>query len=77
LGTRVTEAQGQEVWWRVSEAAVARLRSAIGVFAAEREVGALRRRVLTELHAYDGDPLDVWLDRVVDRYCAERVPGLI
>jgi hypothetical protein len=71
----MTEQQGQEVWWRVSEAAVARLRSAIGVFAAERETGALRRRVLAELHGYDGSPLDAWLDRVVDRYCAERLPG--
>jgi hypothetical protein len=75
LAVPVTEHEGEELWWRHSEPALARLRSAIGVFAAEREAGALRRRALAELHAYDGGPLDAWFDRVVDRYCAERIPG--
>ena len=71
------EADPEELWWRVSERAIARLRSAIGVFAAERETSQVRVLVLDELAAYDPErrPLDAWLDVVVDRYCAERLPS--
>ena len=64
-----------ELWWHVSEQVLARLRLAIGVFAAERATGQVRRRVLAELPAYDPQrqPLSSWLDVVVDRYCAEQV----
>lgn len=66
-----------ELWWRISERVLARLRLAIGVFAAERETSELLGRVLDELPAYDAarQPLSAWLDRVVDRYCAERLPA--
>ena len=47
------------------------------MFAAERETSQVRVRVLDELAAYDPErrPLDAWLDVVVDRYCAERLPN--
>jgi hypothetical protein len=66
-----------ELWWRVSERVLSRLRASIGVFAAERATSQVLGRVLDELPAYDPDrqPLSVWLDVVVDRYCAERLPA--
>lgn len=66
-----------ELWWRISEPTLTRLRAAIGVFAAEREASQVRGRVLDALPGYEpaGKPLDVWLDLIVDRYCAERIPG--
>ena len=65
-----------ELWWRISERVLARLRLAIGVFAAERATSQLLGRVLDELPGYDAaqQPLTTWLDRVVDRFCAERLP---
>lgn len=65
-----------ELWWRVSERVLARLRLAIGVFAAERATSQVLGRLLDELPAYDParQPLSEWLDVVVDRYCAERLP---
>lgn len=65
-----------ELWWRVSGRVLARLRLAIGHFAAERETSQVLGRVLDELPGYDPDrqPLSHWLDVVVDRYCAERLP---
>ena len=64
-----------ELWWHVSEQVLARLRLAIGVFAAERATGQLRGRLLAELPNYDPQrqPLGAWVDVVVDRYCAEQV----
>jgi hypothetical protein len=66
-----------ELWWRISERVLARLRLAIGVFAAERATSEVLGRVLDELPGYDAarQPLSAWLDRVVDRYCAERLPA--
>jgi hypothetical protein len=66
-----------ELWWSVSERVLERLRLAIGVFAAERATSHLRGRLLAELPAYDPaqQPFGAWLDVVVDRYCAERIPG--
>ena len=65
-----------ELWWRVSERMLTRLRLAIGVFAAERETSAMLGRMLDELPNYAGDQeLERWLDRVVDRFCAERLPA--
>ena len=65
-----------ELWWRVSERVLTRLRMAIGVFAAERETSAMLGRMLDELPGYDrGQELERWLDRVVDRFCAERLPA--
>jgi hypothetical protein len=65
-----------ELWWRVSGRVLARLRFAIGHFAAERETSQVLGRVLDELPGYDPErqPLSEWLDVVVDRYCAERLP---
>jgi hypothetical protein len=65
-----------ELWWRVSERVLARLRLAIGPFAAERETSQVLVRMLEELPGYDPErePLAHWLDVVVDRYCAERIP---
>lgn len=65
-----------ELWWRVSGRVLARLRLAIGYFAAERETSQVLGRVLDELPGYDAQrqPLNHWLDVVVDRYCAERLP---
>ena len=66
-----------ELWWRVSERVLARLRLAIGVFAAERATSQLLGRMLDELPGYDPErePLSTWLDVVVDRFCAERIPA--
>lgn len=66
-----------ELWWRICERVLARLRLAIGVFAAERATSRLLGRVLDELPGYDPErqPLTDWLDVVVDRYCAERMPS--
>jgi hypothetical protein len=66
-----------ELWWRISERVLARLRLAIGVFAAERATSELLGCVLDELPGYDAarEPLSAWLDRVVDRYCAARLPA--
>ena len=66
-----------ELWWRVSERVLSRLRASIGVFAAERATSQVLGRVLDELPAYDPErqPLSAWLDLVVDRYCAERLPA--
>jgi hypothetical protein len=65
-----------ELWWRVSERVLMRLRMAIGVFATERETSAMLGRMLDELPSYDrGQELEPWLDRVVDRFCAERLPA--
>ena len=66
-----------ELWWRVSERVLSRLRASIGVFAAERATSQVLGRVLDELPAYDAErqPLSAWLDVVVDRYCAERLPA--
>ena len=44
-----------ELWWRVSERVLSRLRAAIGVFAAERATSQVLGRVLDELPAYDAD----------------------
>ena len=64
-----------EFWWRVSERVLTRLRSALGVFAAEQATSEMLGRVLDELPGYDaGQPLSDWLDRVVDRFCADRLP---
>ena len=67
-----------ELWWRISERVLARLRLAIGVFAAERATSEVLGRVLDELPGYDAarQPPSAWLDRVVDRYCAERLPAV-
>ena len=66
-----------ELWWRVCERVLARLRLAIGVFAAERAASQVLGRVLDELPGYDParEPLSDWLDVVVDRFCAERLPA--
>ena len=66
-----------ELWWRSSERVLTRLRSAIGVFAAERATSAILGRVLDELPGYlpDEQSFEDWLDRVVDRFCAERLPA--
>ncbi len=42
-----------ELWWRVSERVLSRLRASIGVFAAERATSQVLGRVLDELPAYD------------------------
>jgi hypothetical protein len=65
-----------ELWWRISERMLTRLRLAIGVFAAERATSEMLGRVLDELPGYvPGTSLDGWLDRVVDRFCAQRLPA--
>jgi hypothetical protein len=66
-----------ELWWRVSGRVQARLRLAIGVFAAERAMSQVLGRLLDELPTYDPErePLNAWLDVLVDRYSAERIPA--
>jgi hypothetical protein len=66
-----------EFWWRISERVLTRLRLNLGVFAAERATSEMLGRVLDELPGYDPRlPLSGWLDRVVDRFCAEQLPVL-
>lgn len=65
-----------ELWWRVSQRVLARLRRRLGDFAAERETSRVLGRLLDELPGHDPErePLTQWLDAVVDRYSAE-LPG--
>ena len=59
----------------MSERVLTRLRAALGVFAAERATSEMLGRVLDELPGYEPEQsLDGWLDRVVARFCAERLP---
>jgi hypothetical protein len=63
-----------ELWWRVAERAQARLRLRLGPYAAEGATSHVLGRVLDELPGYDAgrEPLNRWLDTVVDRYADER-----
>ena len=61
-----------ELWWRVSHRVLARVRFGLGDFAAtERATSHVLGRILDELpgHEPEREPLTVWLDAVVDRYC--------
>ena len=63
-----------ELWWRVSHRVLAKLRLGLGDFAAERATSHMLGRILDELPGHDPErePLTVWLDAVVGRYCAEQ-----
>lgn len=62
-----------ELWWRIGERVMARLRQQVGPFAAERATSRLMGRILDELPGYDAqrEPLSHWLDAVVDRYAID------
>ena len=63
-----------ELWWRVSHRVLARLRLGLGDFAAERATSHVLGRILDELPGHDPErePLTLWLDAVVGRYCDEQ-----
>jgi hypothetical protein len=63
-----------ELWWRVSQRVLARLRLRLGHFAAERATSHVLGRILDELPGHDPErePLTLWLDAVVDRYSEEH-----
>ena len=63
-----------ELWWRVSHRVLAKLRLGLGDFAAERATSHMLGRILDELPGHDPErePLTVWLDAVVDRYCDDH-----
>ena len=63
-----------ELWWRVSERVLARLRLLLGRFAAEDAARHILGRILDELPGYraEQEPLTAWLDAVVDRYAADH-----
>jgi hypothetical protein len=71
-----------ELWWRVSERALARLRLRLGYEPDETTARDLLGRMLDELPGYDArrEPLTAWLDAVVDRFAHDRAhiapPGL-
>ena len=62
-----------ELWWRIGERVMARLRLQVGPFAAERATSRLMGRILDELPQYDAqrEPLSHWLDAVVDRFAID------
>ena len=65
-----------ELWWRVSERVLARLRLRLGQLAAEDAARHILGRILDELSGYraEQEPLTAWLDAVVDRYAEDRSP---
>lgn len=65
---------GSELWWRVSERVLARLRLRLGDLAAEGAARGVLGRILDELPDYEPErePLTAWLDAVVDRYALAR-----
>jgi hypothetical protein len=62
-----------ELWWRIGERVMARLRLQVGPFVAERAMSRLMGRILDELPDYDPqrELLSHWLDAVVDRYAID------
>jgi hypothetical protein len=62
-----------ELWWRIGERAMARLRLRVGAFLVQGLTSQLLGRMLDELPGYDPrrEPLTAWLDRVVDRFAAD------
>jgi hypothetical protein len=62
-----------ELWWRIGERVMARLRLQVGPFVAEGAMSRLMGRILDELPDYDPqrEPLSHWLDAVVDRYAID------
>jgi hypothetical protein len=63
-----------ELWWRVSERALARLRLRLGQLTADDAARDLLGRILDELPNYQPrrEPLTAWLDAVVDRYAEDH-----
>ncbi|MEA2495310.1 MAG: hypothetical protein QOJ29_3221 [Thermoleophilaceae bacterium] len=63
-----------ELWWRVSERVLARLRLRLAQLAAEDAARHILGRILDELAGYQAEqePLTAWLDAVVDRYAEDR-----
>jgi hypothetical protein len=59
-----------ELWWRVSERVLARVRLRLGEVAAQNEASRVLGCLLDELPGYEPgrEPLSSWLDTVVDRY---------
>src|SRR5829696_1023252 len=55
-----------ELWWRIGERVMARLRLQVGPFAAECATSRLMGRILDDLPEYDAqrEPLSHWLDGV-------------
>src|SRR5215210_5057541 len=72
--SRVNEPEAvSELWWRVSERVLTRLRLRLGTFGAEGAARGMLGRILDELPAYrpEREPLTAWLDGVVDRYAID------
>ncbi len=67
-----------ELWWRVSERALARLRLRLGQLTADDAARDLLGRILDELSGYQAErePLTAWLDAVVDRYAEDHLRRL-
>jgi hypothetical protein len=59
-----------ELWWRTGERVMTRLRLHVGRRRAERSTSQVLGRILDELPTYDpfDEPLEEWLDDVVDRF---------
>lgn len=64
-----------ELWWRVSQRVLARLRLRLGHLAAEDAAREMLGRILDELPDYQAErePLTAWLDAVVDRYAEDHL----
>ena len=64
-----------ELWWRVSERVLARVRLRLGEHAAEGAARGMLGRILDELPSYQAEreSLSAWLDAVVDRYAEDQL----
>jgi hypothetical protein len=62
-----------ELWWRIGDRVLTRLRLRAGPYVADRSTSRLLGRILDELPGYDPhrQPLAEWLDAVVDRFAID------
>jgi hypothetical protein len=67
-----------ELWWRIAERVLARVRLRLGHHATEASAREILGRILDELPGYqpEREPLTVWLDAVVDRYGEDHLRRL-
>jgi hypothetical protein len=64
-----------ELWWRVSERVLARLKLRLGQVTADNAARDMLGRILDELPGYQAgrEPLTTWLDAVVDRHAEDHL----
>ena len=73
-----TEADAvSELWWRIGDRVMTRLRLRAGPYVADRSTSRLLGRILDELPGYEPErrPLAEWLDAVVDRFAIDAAAG--